>query len=140
MAASNPKVDRMRTVKFFADASDKAMETLSRAADEVSVDAGKVLITEGLFHQEAYVIESGEAEVLVGDDIVATIGEGEMVGEVSFFCRGTATATVRAKTQMNIIAIPYNRIDAVLEENPKMLRAIAEELAGRLRDMDARHH
>ena len=87
----------------------------------------------------AYIVEAGEAEVVERGEAVATIDAGEMIGEVGFFSRGAATATVRAKTDMTVFSLPYNRFDSVLDENPAMLRAIAEELAHRLRDMDARH-
>ena len=75
----------------------------------------------------------------VADVTTAHAVGGEMIGEVGFFSRGAATATVRAKTDMTVFSLPYNRFDSVLDENPAMLRAIAEELAHRLRDMDARH-
>ena len=99
---------------------------------------GGEIIEEGDFNMVAYIVEAGEAEVVVGGKSIASVSAGEMIGEVGFFSRGAATATVRAKTEMTVLSIPYNRIDVVLEENPAMLRAIAEELADRLRAMDAR--
>ena len=103
------------------------------------MSAGKVLIEEGDFNLVAYIVEAGEAEVVVGGEAVATIDAGEMIGEVGFLSRREASATVRAKTDMTVFSLQYNRLDAVLDENPAMLRAIAEELAHRLRDMDARN-
>jgi len=35
--------------------------------------------------------------------------------------------------------IPHNRLDAIVAESPEMLRAMAKELAARLRQMDHRH-
>ena len=135
----DPKEERIKTIPFFAKASDKAVQALARAADEVNVSAGKVLIEEGDFNFVAYIVEAGEAEVVVGGEAVATIDAGEMIGEVGFLSRREASATVRAKTDMTVFSLQYNRLDAVLDENPAMLRAIAEELAQRLRDMDARN-
>jgi len=136
--ATNPKIDRLRAVKFFTNASDRALENLGRSTDEITVPSGRTLISEGEFNLVAYIIEDGEAEVLVGDESVAVLGAGEMIGEVGFFLGGKATATVRAKTDLTVFALPYNRIDSLLDENPAMLRAIAEELAERLQAMDAR--
>lgn len=140
MAATDPKVERIKSIPFFAMASKKAIAALAGAADEVTVEVGRTLIEEGSHNLVAYIVESGEAEVVVGGESVATIGGGEMIGEVAFFSRGAASATVRSKTEMTVLSLPYNRIDAVLDENPAMLRAIAEELASRLRAMDARQH
>ena len=49
---------------------------------------------------------------------------------------GTRSATVRAKTEMKVLLIPYNRFDQVMDENPAMVKGIARELARRLRAMD----
>lgn len=137
--AGDRKVERIKTLPFFANASKDAVQALARAADQVDVSAGRTLIQEGDVNLVAYIVEAGEAEVVVRGEAVATIDAGEMIGEVGFFSRGAATATVRAKTDMTVFSLPYNRFDSVLDENPAMLRAIAEELAHRLRDMDARH-
>ena len=138
MSQEDPKTAIIKSIPFFAKADDKAVATLSMAADVVDVAPGRTIIEEGDFNMVAYIVEAGEAEVVVGGKSIASVSAGEMIGEVGFFSRGAATATVRAKTEMTVLSIPYNRIDVVLEENPAMLRAIAEELADRLRAMDAR--
>ena len=138
MQSSDPKADHIRAIPFFAAASLKAIQAVASAADEIPVAAQRELIKEGEHNRFAYIVQSGEAEVLVGDEAVATIGSGEMIGELGFFNRGAATATVRAVTEMQVLALPYNRFESVLDENPAMLRSITEDLARRLRAMDAR--
>lgn len=135
-----PKAERIRSVPLFAKADRVALDHLVRGTDEVTVEAGRVLITQGHIHNEALVVESGTAEVVLDGEVVAEIPSGELIGELSFFDRGPATATVRAKTKMDLLVIPHNRFDQIIDDNPQMLKEMARELAARLRSMDARHH
>ena len=137
--AADHKVDRIRAVPMFASASASTLELLAQSTDEVTVQPGKVLVTEGHLSHDAYVIESGTAEVLVDGEVVAEIPAGELIGELAFLDPGPSTATVRAQTRMDVLVIPHNRLDAIVAASPEMLRTMATELAARLRRMDARH-
>lgn len=137
---SDPKVARIGTLALFANADRKSLATLASVADEVMVEAGHTLITQGHHHGEGFVIERGTAVVEVDGEVVAEIPEGEMIGELGLLDPGPASATVKAKTDMTVLVIPSNRFDQIMDENPAMVKAVARELAARLRAMDARPH
>ena len=137
---ADPKIERIGKLPLFASAGRAALATVAEAADEVSVAAGHVLITQGHRHGEGFVIEQGTAEVEIDGEVVAEIPEGEMIGELGLLDPGPATATVRAKTDLTLLVIPANRFDQIMDQNPDMVKAIARELATRLRAMDARPH
>ena len=136
--ASDPKEDRLKKLSLFKGADEKAIEHLASAADEVTVDSGHALIRQGHHHQEMYVLESGSAIVEIDGNKVADIPAGEFVGELSYFNQGAASATVKTAEQSVVLVIPYNRFEQILEDNPKMVRAIAAELAERLEATDLR--
>ncbi len=130
--ASNPKKDRLLELRLFQGADDTALDHLASAVDEVTVDAGHTLITQGSHHSEIIVLASGSATVEIDGSKVADIPAGEFVGELSFFNRGMASATVKAAERSDIMVIPYNRFNQILDDNPRLVRAIAAELAERL--------
>ncbi len=133
----DPKIERLRGIPFFADADDQALEHLMSAADEVRVSAGQDLIDEGHHYGEGYVVVSGTIGVWVGGNEVAEIGPGELIGELALLTRDVvSSATVVAKTDVELLVIPYNRFDQILDDNPALVRAIATQLAHRLRAMD----
>ncbi|MEM7340567.1 MAG: cyclic nucleotide-binding domain-containing protein [Actinomycetota bacterium] len=134
----NPKVERLSRLPLFAQADAKALTTVASAADEVAVPSGRALITQGHRHAEGFVIVSGTVEVEIDGEIVAEISDGEIVGELGLLDPGPATATVRAKTDLDVLVIPANRFSQIMDEVPSLVRAIANELARRLRAMDAR--
>ncbi len=99
--------------------------------------AGATLIVQGRQHNEAYVITSGTVDVFVDGEAVATIADGELVGELSLFGHGPASATVTAASDVTALTIPGNRFDQIMDDNPAMTKTIAKHLAGRLHAMDA---
>ena len=141
MAKSDPKEARLKAVPLFAKADTKALHHLASAADEVSVSAGHVLIEQGRHHHEFYVIESGTAVVEIEGNEIAEIPAGEFVGELGFFVQGAASATVKAKTDVEPYGDPLQPVRPDPRRQPRpLVRAIATELAIRLHDTDARLH
>ncbi len=133
---SDGKADRLRNLPMFKGADNEAIEHLASAADEVTVQPGHTLISQGRHHQEMYVLEKGTAGVEINGDQVAEIPAGEFVGELGYFTKAPATATVKTLTECTLLVIPYNRFEQILEDNPAMVRAIAAELAERLQATD----
>ena len=129
---------RIQAIGLFRNATKKALDHLESAADEVTVSAGSTLIEQGHNHNEVLIIESGTAEVFVDGEAVAEIPAGEMLGELAALDPGPASATVRAKTDLELLVIPINRFAQILDDNPDMVRELAKELAARLRAADAR--
>ncbi len=140
MARTDPKVARLAEAAFFAGCDEKALERIAMDIDMVDIKAGTTLMMEGGLSHEAYIVESGNAEVVVGGRVVAEIGEGETIGEIGLLDPSPAqsTATVRSTTDMSVLLIPHNRFQHVLEEIPSVGIAIARELARRLRVTDAK--
>ncbi|MDH3299568.1 MAG: cyclic nucleotide-binding domain-containing protein [Acidimicrobiia bacterium] len=130
------KAERLRNLPLFKGADEEAIEHLASAADEVTVKAGHTLISQGRHHQEMYVLESGAAAVEIDGRLVAEVTGGEFVGELGYFTREPASATVRTVDECRLLVIPYNRFAQILDDNPKMVRAIVAELAQRLQAID----
>jgi CRP-like cAMP-binding protein len=130
------KVARLASLPLFKSSDRSALRHLASATDEVTVGPGRTLIDQGHRHHEAYVLERGQLKVLVDGVEVAELSEGAMVGEIGLFAPGPAAATVVTTTDCELLVIPYNRFDQVLDDVPSLARDLAVELAQRLRSMD----
>lgn len=126
------KQDRLHDVSLFAGADERALRNLAEAVEDTKVEAGHVLISEGIHHNQSFVIARGTATVEIGGKVVAELSEGDFVGELAYLAMQPATATVTAKTDLELMVIPHNRLDQVLRNDPKFVRALASELAARL--------
>lgn len=97
--------------------------------------AGQFLFTEADESQDLYILVSGNLDVLKGQKKITEIDEpGALFGEMSFFLESRRTATVRAKTDVEAIVIPPERINSLLSESPEVLWEISRYLAGRLEE------
>lgn len=138
--SKDPKLDRLHAAPLFAKCDAKELKHLVAIIDTVDVKDGAELFREGRREHYAYVIESGTAEVFVDGKPVAEIPAGEMIGEIGLLVPGPASATVKAKGPMSLLAIPHDRFGGILEDTPGLALSIARELAQRLHDMDEKLH
>ncbi|MEM9134701.1 MAG: cyclic nucleotide-binding domain-containing protein [Actinomycetota bacterium] len=136
--SKDPKEERLRALTLFEKADRRAMSHLLQAIDEADVSAGQSIITQGRDGQEIYIVAEGTAAAIIDGNEVAEIPAGELVGELGYFTRMPASATITAKTDLKVLVMPYNRFDQVLDDNPHLVRLILEEVAQRLYDTDAK--
>src|SRR5476649_2028301 len=106
---------------------------------------GNVIIEEGAMQTEVFVVISGKLEVRAKQDdgsevLLAQVGPGETLGEISLFSPGPAAATVTAVEFSQLWRIADSSLIEFMEENPGagnvLLRTIASILAQRLRQMN----
>ena len=91
------------------------------------------LVNEGLEGDSMFVVLSGTAKVLVTGEIgreidVATKSEGEFFGEMSLLTGEPRTATVRAKTDMEVIVIDKKAFVDILLKDSKILEILVSVL------------
>ncbi|MFW3172443.1 MFS transporter [Geodermatophilus sp. CPCC 206100] len=86
-----------------------SVEQLARGLEPVSVPAGEAVFRQGDVGDRYYVIESGEAEVVGDGSVVAVLGAGEGFGEIALLRRSRRTATVVARTDLRLRALPSDR-------------------------------
>jgi CRP/FNR family transcriptional regulator, cyclic AMP receptor protein len=123
---------RLKSIPLFAQLSDRERADVARFADEVSVPAGKTLAEEGEFAYEFFVIEQGTAEVTKDGRVLAQLGPEDFFGEIGLVEAERRTATVVAKSPMELIVIfgpNFRRLERELPELATQIRtAIRERL------------
>lgn len=126
-------VDRLARIPLFSGCSDRDLKRLVRASDEVSLDAGTVLTSEGELGREVFVILTGAAEVTREGTVVATLGPGDHVGELSLLDGGPRTATVTTTEDTTVLVLTRQAFNGVLDEIPTLAHKLLVSLAHRLR-------
>jgi hypothetical protein len=82
-----------------------AIERLARGAEPVTCPAGTAVFDQGDVGDRYYLIESGQAEVVGDGQVVTTLQAGEGFGEVALLRRVRRTATIRALTELRLLAL-----------------------------------
>jgi len=122
-------------------------ELLSSYGEFFPGHPGNIIIEEGAMQTEVVVVISGKLEVHARQDdgseiLLAQVGPGETLGEISLFNPGPAAATVTAVEFSQLWRIADADLIHFMEENPGagnvLLRTMASILAQRLRQMNPR--
>ena len=130
------KVDALRSFPALARCSRRELEVLASSADECDLPSGHVLMWQGDPGAEAFLILSGRAEVATAGEVIATVGPGEIVGEMALIDRLPRTATVVATTPVRALVIGRRHMAALVDQ-PGVARGLLEVLTARLRSADA---
>jgi CRP-like cAMP-binding protein len=103
----------------------------------VVYEAGDTILSEGEYGATAYLLTRGSVEVLIGNGAnakrVATIGAGEVFGEVSLLDPGPRSATVRAMGHVECLVTSYDDFFTAIQEDPEQAVAFMRTLVRRLR-------
>jgi len=120
-------------------------ELLSSYGEFFPGHPGNVIIEEGAMQTEVFVVISGKLEVHARQEdgsvaLLAQVGPGETLGEISLFSPGPAAASVTAIEFSQLWRIADESLMEFMQENPGagnlLLRTLASILAQRLRQMN----
>ena len=124
---------------------DDDRELLSSYGEFFPGHPDTVIIEEGDEQTEVFVVISGKLQVHAQQDdgvarLLAEVGPGETLGEISLFTPGPATATVIATEFSQLWRIKDSDLIQFMTDNPGagnvLLRTLATILAQRLRQVD----
>ena len=132
MFSQDAKVQALKGVPLFEGLSRKELVQLERVCEDVEVEPGKVLCQEGQIGHEFFVILDGKVQVTRKGGRVATLSNGDFVGEIALVTELPRTATVTAETPVRFFVLTRREFDAVLDQNPKVERKVLRALARRL--------
>jgi CRP-like cAMP-binding protein len=130
-------------VPLFAEALDSAqLKFLAKESRPAFFRAGTRLMNQGDFGGSMFVIVEGKVGVTFVDadareQTVASLGPGEVVGEMSLFTGDRRTATVLAATNVDAIEITKWSLERVFAKSPGLIDKFAGVLARRQAELNA---
>src|SRR5246500_5293588 len=121
---------RLREFATFDKFSDDELERLVQAAHRTSVSVPWPLIREQTPSDSCYILLSGEAGVYVGQDRIAVLGPGEVIGESALRRGKLRSASVTTTGPAEVLRIGRDDFARLLDEVPA-LREIMDATAAR---------
>ena len=96
---------RLAEMPLFEGLDDESLRTVSKVAQEVSVQDGAELVREGDYSYDLTIIDEGQAEVRHEGQVKATLGPGDVFGEAGVLSKGLRNASVVATTPMRLMTL-----------------------------------
>lgn len=135
------------SIPLFAGLEPAELDDVLRIFQSVTFGAGARIRRQGRPADSAFVIESGETDVVTalpggGEALVATLGPGSVLGEMALLESGTCSATVIAREPVSGYVIERDGFRMLLAQRSRAAFAIqgriTRALCQRLRDLNAK--
>lgn len=133
--------DRLRAVPLFAELSDDDLDRIEERSSTLTLATGDQLFAEGERGETAFVITAGEIEIVkrTGERevLLAVRFTGEVIGEMALLQDAPRSATARARTAAELVAIPKAEIDALMDSSVGAVRALFRVILDRWQSTQA---
>jgi CRP-like cAMP-binding protein len=112
------RVEELRHVPFLAGCTSRQLARIDRLGTPITVAPGRTLTREGQVGRECFVTLDGVAIAERAGQPVGAIGAGSIAGEIALLDHTRRTATVVARTPMQLLVLTYREFEALLEIAP----------------------
>ena len=106
---------RLTAIPIFADLSDEEARRLATFATETSAAEGQILMKEGDYSTELIAIEEGTADVIRHGEKIASLKQGDLIGEMGLLEREPRNADVIATSPMRLLKLTHWEIRRMSE-------------------------
>ena len=127
-------VRRLKEFEGFSNFSDNDLKRVVKAAHRTSTSGPWPLIREQTVSDACYILLSGDAAVYVGQDRIAEVGPGEVIGESALKRGKLRGATVTTTGRAEVLHLDRDDLDRLLDEVPALRELIAATVARRVPD------
>jgi CRP-like cAMP-binding protein len=97
--------------------------------------AGDVILKEGEEFTDAYIILKGQVDVIKNNEVIATLQENSLFGEIGLVDQRPRTATCVAKTICTLGTVTREHFAVLLEYRPKAVLPILRLVVDRMRNL-----
>jgi CRP/FNR family transcriptional regulator, cyclic AMP receptor protein len=118
--------NRLTAIPIFSELSSQEANRLATFATETSAAEGQILMKEGDYSVELIAIEEGTADVLQNGDKVASLGPGDLIGEMGLLEHRPRNADVIASSPMRLIKLTHWEIRRMSEDTVNRIKALIE--------------
>lgn len=133
------------SVPFFVEVLDfRQLDRLGEKLPEPrDFGRGTVLMRQGDLGHSMFILADGKVNVSVhspsGEQHVASLGSGEIVGEMSLLTGARRSATVTAAKRVSAVEIPKKALEGLIVESPGLIARFAEMMEQRHAELDRIH-
>ncbi|MBU1276915.1 MAG: cyclic nucleotide-binding domain-containing protein [Proteobacteria bacterium] len=139
------KILLLRRMEIFEGLAVAELAAVASVCQDYEAAPGENIITEGGVGETMYLIVKGKVTVSqLGEDgcavVLASLGEGEYVGEMALFEEVPRSATVTADGPVRLLELYKREFDETVREYPQVALQMCKELSRRLRNLHQKIH
>ncbi len=116
--------NRLTAIPIFSNLGPDEAKRLAAFATETSVADGQILMKQGDYSTELIAIEEGTADVLRDGKKIASLSEGDLIGEMGLMSREPRNADVIATSPMRVLKLTHWEVRRMSEETVERIQQI----------------
>jgi CRP/FNR family cyclic AMP-dependent transcriptional regulator len=128
----SPKPEKLKQLNRLESLSDADLKKVIAKGQHVHLPANWSLIWEKTPADKAYLIVDGEVSVRKGREEVATLGPGDVIGEMAIVGHKLRSASVVSTTPLEVIHFTKEGLEELLDEVPAFGEALRGTTSDRL--------
>lgn len=128
----------LQALPLFANLTGRQLKALSAECSLLTYEPEQVIVREQDWGQHMVAITSGTARVVRGAEQLATVGPGDVIGEMSLIDGERRSASVIADEAVEGLVIYGTKFRKLLAEHPTMVMKLLVAQTARLRALDQR--
>jgi CRP-like cAMP-binding protein len=118
---------RLKEIPIFSQLSDEEAKRLAAFATETTVAEGQILMKQGDYSTELIGIQEGTADVIQDGQKIASLGEGDLIGEMGLLEREPRNADVIATSSMLVMKLTHWEIRRMSEDTLHRIEEIVQK-------------
>jgi CRP-like cAMP-binding protein len=121
----------LRSIDQFRGCKKAKLREVARLAEQVQFVKGEILVREGQFGNELFVILSGTVEMTQKGRLMRVLGPGDFFGELAAITRQPRNSTATALSDLDLLVIGRREFDAMLaipQFRDELLKRMASQL------------
>lgn len=125
-------------VDLFKELDPEEREAIAALMSETALKRGESLFHEGDEGDRLYIVTEGKVKLSHASDdgresLIAVLGPGEILGELTLFDLGARSSTVTAIAPSRFLSLSHKDMMSYIESHPSMAISMLKQLAQRLR-------
>src|SRR6201993_4392072 len=108
--------NRLKEIPIFSHLSEEEANRLAAFATETSVADGQILMKQGDYSTELIGIQEGTADVIRDGNKIASLKEGDLIGEMGLLQHEPRNADVIATSPMRVLKLTHWEIRRMSQE------------------------
>ena len=125
----------LRKIDFLSQLTEQELTALIYKTRKINFKAGKTILFQGEFSNRLFIVEKGLVGIYISKEgkkeKVAELTENHYFGEISLVQPVSASATVTAEVDSDILVIDKENLDELFATNPAVLDVIHKKIEKR---------
>jgi CRP-like cAMP-binding protein len=121
--------NRLKAIPLFSQLSDEEANRLAAFATETSAAEGQILMKQGDYAVELIAIEEGTADIIQDGKKIASLGPGDLIGEMALFNREPRNADAIATSPMRLLKLTHWEIRRMSDETVERIKEVVDQRA-----------